>query len=187
MFKSQIAINIPQWIEEFYLKAKTLENSLDAKMAFTIEIAARNIKENGGPFAAAIFEKDSTNLISLGVNLVTSSKLSIAHAEIVAICAANDSLSTHDLASACKKGVELYSTTQPCAMCMGAIPWAKISKLICAARDSDAREIGFDEGAKPKNWIEEYAKRGISVVCDIQREAAKKVLLEYAKNNGIMY
>ncbi len=187
MSNTSITIKMPAWLENFYQQAYVLDGSIESKMDFTIKIAAQNIKEGGGPFAATIFEKNSTNLISIGINLVTKSHLSIAHAEIIAICAAQRKFSNHNLSKVCAEGVELFSTTEPCAMCTGAIPWSGIKWLVYGATKQDASEIGFDEGAKPKNWIQEYEKRGIEVVREVNRESARKVLLEYHKNKGIMY
>ncbi len=187
MPNTSITINMPEWLEHFYQQAHNLDSSIESKMDFTIKIAAQNINEGGGPFGATIFEKDSTNLISIGVNLVTNSHLSVAHAEIIAICAAQRKFSNHDLSKVCEKGVELFSTTEPCAMCTGAIPWSGVKRLIYATTKQDASDIGFDEGAKPENWIQEYEKRGIEVVKEVRRESARKVLLEYHKNKGIIY
>ncbi len=187
MPNTSITINTPAWLEHFYKQSKDLDSSIESRMDFTIKIAVQNIKEGGGPFGAAIFEKNTNNLISIGVNLVTKSHLSIAHAEIVAICAAQSKFSNHDLSKVCNEGVELFSTTEPCAMCAGAIPWSGVKRLIYGATKQDATDIGFDEGAKPENWIQEYKKRGIDVICEVNRESAKKVLLEYHKNKGIIY
>lgn len=72
-------------------------------------------------------------------------------------------------------------------MCLGAIPWSGVSRLVCGARDEDARRIGFDEGDKPSDWIGRLRKRGIEVVRDVSRTEAVSVLEEYARNGGIIY
>jgi hypothetical protein len=58
---------------------------------------------------------------------------------------------------------------------------------VCAARGEDACEIGFDEGAKPADWVGELRKRGIDVLRDVLREEAQAVLRQYAKTGGLIY
>lgn len=157
-------------------------------MEFVIDASRKNIEEGtGGPFAAAIFEIDTGNLVSLGVNLVTTQQLSFLHAEIVATAIAQKKLGNYDLGDTSLPAHELFSSTEPCAMCLGAIPWSGISRLVTAAKDQDARDIGFDEGAKPEDWTEGLQDRGIRVIQNIESEAAKKVLQLYRIENGNIY
>jgi tRNA(Arg) A34 adenosine deaminase TadA len=72
-------------------------------------------------------------------------------------------------------------------MCLGAIPWCGVTRVITAARDEDARRIGFDEGAKPDSWQAVLQQRGIAVVTDVQRDAARAVLDRYAAGGGHVY
>ena len=72
-------------------------------------------------------------------------------------------------------------------MCLGAIPWSGVRGLVCGARDADARGIGFDEGAKPTDWVEALESRGIRVRQDVCRDEAVAVLREYAENGGPIY
>ena len=69
-------------------------------------------------------------------------------------------------------------------MCFGAIPWSGVNRLICGARDKDARDVGFDEGPKVKNWVAELRSRGITVLRDVLRKEAVAVLSEYAATAG---
>jgi len=72
-------------------------------------------------------------------------------------------------------------------MCFGAVPWSGVTRLVCGARDEDARSIGFDEGPKLANWVEALEQRGITVVRDVLREQAANVLREYADTGGTIY
>ena len=72
-------------------------------------------------------------------------------------------------------------------MCLGAIPWSGLRRLVCAARDEDARAAGFDEGAKPCDWAEEFLRRGIAVTRDVMRREAASVLETYARGGGPIY
>jgi len=140
--------------------------------------------ETGGPFGAGIFDF-SGKLIAVGVNRVEVVGLSIAHAEIVAISLAQGLLSTYDLSA--RGNLELVTSTEPCAMCLGAVPWSGIRRVVCGARDEDARAIGFDEGDKPADWKEKLERRGIEVQVDVCRAAAAEVLREYVRRGGGIY
>lgn len=72
-------------------------------------------------------------------------------------------------------------------MCYGAIPWSGIRSVLCGARASDAEAIGFDEGAKPKNWVAEFKNRRITVIRDLCRKEAVAVLQEYKNGGGAIY
>ncbi|MFA6825078.1 MAG: nucleoside deaminase, partial [Bacteroidales bacterium] len=101
--------------------------------------ALDNIKNNnGGPFGAVIV-KDGV-LIAKSPNTVTSSNYPTAHAEINAIRLACKELNTFDLS-----GCEIYSSCEPCPMCLSAIYWARISKVYYAADRFDAQKAGFDD------------------------------------------
>lgn len=92
----------------------------------------------GGPFGAVIVREG--NIIARAHNQVTSSNDPTAHAEILAIRAACRSLSAFHL-----KGCELYTSCEPCPMCLGAIYWARIERVYYAHTREDAARIGFDD------------------------------------------
>lgn len=157
-------------------------------MRFVIAASRRQLAEaTGGPFAAAVFERDSGRLVSLGVNLVTTQGLSMLHAEMVAIAAAQRCLGGFDLGAPGLPAHELVSSTEPCAMCYGAVPWSGVRRLVTGARDEDARGIGFDEGPKIRAWAEALRQRGIEVLSDVLRTQAAHVLADYAALGGPIY
>lgn len=157
-------------------------------MAFVINLARENVtRKTGGPFAAAVFEQGSGRLISAGVNLVTTEGLSMAHAEIVALMGAQRVVGDYHLGREGRPALELVTSTAPCAMCLGAIPWSGVHGLVCGARDEDARAIGFDEGHKPADWRAHLAARGIALTEDVGREAAAAVLRAYRDSGGEIY
>ena len=121
--------------------------SVEERAALAIELARRNVAEgNGGPFGAAVFDHETGRLLSVGVNLVVSARCSVAHAEIVALGLAQQALQTHDLGAEGMPVCELVSSTEPCAMCLGAIPWSGVRRLVCAAREEDARRMALTRG-----------------------------------------
>jgi tRNA(Arg) A34 adenosine deaminase TadA len=181
-------LRLPNWVEEFITKTNRIFTTLEERMRLVITLARLNIEhKTGGPFGAGIFEKESGKLIAPGVNVVITTNCSIAHAEILSISIAQNILGNYDLSSEGMPSYEIVTSTAPCAMCLGAIHWSGIRRVVCGARDEDARSIGFDEGAKPTNWVLSLETQGIAVVQDVLREEAKKVLLQYYKSGGIIY
>lgn len=177
-------IELPGWVAS--VVAGTNATSQSDRMEFAISLAERNVaEETGGPFGAAIFDLDSGDLIAAGVNVVVAATMAIAHAEIVAIAMAGVATGHFDLANSAR--AELVTTTEPCAMCLGAVPWSGVTSLVCGARDEDARAVGFDEGIKPPNWMADLETAGISVTRDIQRDHAADVLAQYAGTGGVIY
>ena len=85
------------------------------------------------------------------------------------------------------RAVTLYSTAEPCAMCLGAIPWSGVNRVVCGARDADVRAVGFDEGDKPVRWVEKFRRRGIAVTRDVRRAEAVGLLARYAAEGGVQY
>jgi tRNA(Arg) A34 adenosine deaminase TadA len=157
-------------------------------MALAIDLAAENARRgSGGPFGAAVFERRSGRLVAAGVNRVVAAGLSCAHAEMIAISLAQRVRGTYDLAAPGRPPLELVSSSEPCAMCFGAIPWSGVTRLVCGARASDAEAIGFDEGPKPRAWVRALEARGIAVVRDVRRKEAVAVLRAYGEASGEIY
>jgi tRNA(Arg) A34 adenosine deaminase TadA len=157
-------------------------------MRFAIELAATNVERGtGGPFGAAVFERRTGRLVAIGVNAVESTNCSHAHAEMVALAYAQQAVKSFDLGAPSLPEHELVTSCEPCAMCYGAIPWSGVGRVLCGARANDAEAIGFDEGAKPKNWVAELNTRGISVVRDLCRKEAVAILQQYKNIGGAIY
>lgn len=157
-------------------------------MGLAIRLANENVvRGTGGPFGAAVFDLDSGTLLSAGVNIVVPARCSVAHAEILAIALAQQARGTHDLGSADGSLVQLAVSAEPCAMCLGALPWSGIRSLACGAREADVRAIGFDEGPKVADWVEALHVRGIEVLRDVRRGEATGVLEAYRAAGGRVY
>ena len=184
----KILLQLPGWVESALAGSQQVYPNVEARMRLIIKLAQLNIEhKTGGPFGAGIFESKSGRLISVGVNLVESADCSIAHAEMVAIAVAQRVIGSYDLGSRKDAAYQLVTSAEPCAMCLGAIPWSGVRSVVCGARDEDARSIGFDEGHKPPDWISSLESRRVSVIRDVLREEAKAVLLEYGKRGGLIY
>jgi guanine deaminase len=122
-------------------------------LAEAVDRAARNVGEGGGPFAALLVVGD--RLVSTGVNRVTRDLDPTAHAEVVAIRAACTALNAFAL-----PGAVLYSSCEPCPMCMASALWARVDRVVFAADRDDAAAGGFDDrefyelfaGRDPATW-----------------------------------
>ena len=184
---NKFTISLPEWVAEFVEETGTRFATVDNRMGFVIELARRNIRYGtGGPFGAAVFEENG-ELIAPGVNIVVPASCSILHAEMVAFAIAQQRCGSFDLSCGGTQIRELATSTEPCAMCFGAVPWSGVRRLTCGARDEDARGAGFDEGPKLPNWVEELEKRGIQVCRDVLRDEAVAVLQEYASSGAPIY
>ena len=182
-----IEIQLPQWIGAMVAERGVGLTTVESRMRFVIGLSRENVeRRTGGPFGAAVFEAASGRIVGAGVNLVEPSNCSMAHAEMVAIATAQQALGHYDLGGGTSV-YELVTSAEPCAMCLGAIPWSGVRRVVCAARGKDACEIGFDEGAKPADWVNELRRRGIEVLRDVLREEAQAVLRQYARTGGLIY
>jgi guanine deaminase len=137
-------------------------------MRVAIELAADNVhSDNGGPFGAVVV-KDG-EIISSGINKVTTNNDPTAHAEIMAIRKAAEQLGKHFL-----EDCEIYTSCEPCPMCLGAIYWARIGKLYYAATKDDAEKIGFIDASIYREFSMTKEQRSIPSV-QMMREDALKV------------
>lgn len=107
-------------------------------IARTIELATQNVASGGGPFGAIIVRDGA--LLAEGRNRVTASLDPTAHAEVVAIRAACQSVGDFSLA-----GATLYTSCEPCPLCLAAALWARVSRVVYAADRDDAARGGFDD------------------------------------------
>jgi tRNA(Arg) A34 adenosine deaminase TadA len=185
----EVTLRLPDWVEDLLPRSgDRIFRTVEDRMRFAIELSRANIQHGGGgPFGAAIFERETGRLLAPGVNLVTSLECSVFHAEMVAIMVAQSVIGDFDLGGPGRPSFELVASTEPCAMCLGATPWSGVRHLVCGARDEDAESVGFDEGAKPSEWVPTLERRGISVQRDVLREEAASVLREYADGGGEIY
>jgi tRNA(Arg) A34 adenosine deaminase TadA len=150
-------------------------------MREAIRISVEKMRDGlGGPFGAVVVKED--RIIARGWNQVTSAKDPTAHAEIVAMREACRQLGDFRL-----PGCELYSSCEPCPMCLGAIYWARLDRLYFAATRQDAAEAGFDD-----EWL--YREIALPVVqrrlptTQLLREAALDAFAQWkAKPNRIPY
>ena len=137
-------------------------------MKKAIELAFSNVlSNNGGPFGAVVVRDGE--IIGKGVNLVTSTNDPTAHAEIVAIREAASNVGSFEL-----QDCEIYTSCEPCPMCLGAIYWARIGKLYYAATKDDAAKADFDDSFIYKEFLLPKDQRSIPSL-QLMRDDAVKV------------
>jgi len=183
-----LTLRLPEWVPGALPPANHQFGTMEERMDLAIRLATLNVEHGtGGPFGAAIFNLDTAMLVAPGVNLVLPAQCSVAHAEIMAIMLAQKVLGTHDLGGPGMSHIELACSAEPCAMCLGALPWSGVRSLVCGARDKDVRSIGFDEGPKARNWVSALKKRGIDVIQNVKRKQAVETLQAYVSAGGPVY
>jgi len=182
----QVTIALPDWINEVVDWQKTYADD-QQKMALAVELSKQNVlRGTGGPFGSAIFDCATGKLVSVGVNRVMPMHNSAAHGEMVAIMFAEQQVQSFSLnADGVKR--ELFTSCEPCAMCLGGTLWSGVKRLVCAATADDARAIGFDEGPVYASSYKYLTDAGVEVVRLVQRDEANAVLQHYATGGGAIY
>ena len=183
-----LRVDLPSWIGQFCDELPKRLDSPEDRMAVAISLSRQNvIHDSGGPFGALVVERASGQVIAVGVNRVEPASCSSAHAEIMALSLAQQALAHWDLSEAGRGELELVTSCEPCAMCLGAIPWSGVSSVLCGAKKADAEAAGFDEGDRPTDWVERLSARGITVVRSLLRNQAARVLNQYARSGRTIY
>ena len=149
-------------------------------MQRAIELSIESINSGGGPFGSVIVKDNK--IISEGMNRVTVNNDPTAHGEIVAIRLATKSLNNFNL-----KGCELYSSSEPCPMCLSAIYWARIDKVYYANTRNDAQKINFDDSLIYSELIKKIDQRKIPMIQVMREEGLKAFELWNKKTDKVKY
>lgn len=145
-----------------------------------ISLATSNVDNNGGPFGAVIVRDGK--IIATGVNRVTANNDPTAHAEVMAIREACRLLGTFSL-----EGCTIYSSCEPCPMCLSAIYWAGISELYYGNTKADAAAIGFDDNFIYEELAKPYSERSLKCA-QMMRDDARQTFRKWdAKSDKIEY
>ena len=155
----------------------TLKNNF---MLRAIELSVNSANNAGGPFGCVIVKDNK--IIAEGSNKVTSSNDPTAHAEIVAIRDACQKLNTYNLS-----GSDLYSSCEPCPMCLSAIYWSHIDNIFYANTRDDAKKINFDDSFIYSEFSKKIEDRKIPIKQMLRDEALKVFELWNKKTNKIEY
>ena len=142
-------------------------------MREAIKLSAESVRSGGGPFGAVIVRNGE--IIARGENRVTVCNDPTAHAEVSAIREAAARLGTYDLS-----GCEIYSSCEPCPMCLGAIYWARLDRLYYASTRADAANVGFDDAHIYEEMPLDPSQRELPTE-SLLREEAQLVFEAWAK------
>jgi guanine deaminase len=148
------------------IKGFGMQGSDNKFMQLAIELSLNSVKHGGGPFGAVVV-KDG-QVVAQTSNSVTLDNDPTAHAEVNAVRAACKALQTFDLS-----GCVMYTSCEPCPMCLGAIYWARIAKIFYANSRLDAKNIGFDDAFFYEELAKPMHERAIPVTQIMQHEAIK--------------
>lgn len=150
-------------------------------MARAIQLSLDNVSSGqGGPFGAVIVRNGS--IVAEGVNKVTATNDATAHAEVVAIRAACAKLGVFTL-----QDCEIYTSCEPCPMCLGAIYWARLARVYFGNRASDASEIGFDDSYIYRELAQPFPQRSIPMIQMMRDQALSAFSAWKDKPNKIPY
>jgi len=149
-------------------------------MKRAIELSVESVNKGGGPFGSVVVKDNK--IIAEGSNKVTPTNDPTAHGEIVAIREACKKINTFTLG-----GCELYSSCEPCPMCLSAIYWARIDKIYYANTREDARKIDFDDSLIYTELQKSIDKRKIPMIQILRNEALKAFELWDKKKDKVKY
>jgi tRNA(Arg) A34 adenosine deaminase TadA len=182
-----VRIACPAWVDDVLDWERTYDDD-EARMSVALTCARENVlRETGGPFGAAIFDGDSGRLVAVGVNLVVPLDNSSLHAEIVAFMMAQATLGTYTLQRPDLPPHELHTSCEPCAMCLGAVLWSGVRRVVWSALRADADSIRFDEGPVFAASYEYLRVRGIAFEGGVLRPEGQEVLRLYGERGGPIY
>jgi len=149
-------------------------------MARAIELSVENVNAGGGPFGAVVV-KDGA-IVAEGVNRVTATHDPTAHAEVSVIRAACAKLGAFEL-----RDCDLYTSCEPCPMCLGAIYWARLAHVYFANLATDAARVGFDDAFIYREIAQPHARREIPMTQMMREQALAAFRAWEKKPNKIEY
>jgi guanine deaminase len=159
----------------------SMVNDFNPYMAEAIRLATENVRSGkGGPFAAVVVKNNE--IIATGVNQVTSTNDPTAHAEVTAIRNACEKLNSYQL-----EDCDLYTSCEPCPMCLGAIYWARPNRVFYGNTKTDAADIGFDDSFIYEEIDTPIALRKIKMQQIMSREAKESFEAWANKTDKIEY
>src|ERR1700746_4072277 len=153
----------------------------NAFMTRAIQLSIEGVQSGrGGPFGAVIV--NGGKIIAEAANQVTSTNDPTAHAEVLAIRKACQVLDCFEL-----RNCELYTSCEPCPMCLGAIYWARLSRIYFGSLAADASQAGFDDSFIYREIVQPHPARGIPMVQMMREEAQAAFRAWQEKANKIRY
>ena len=185
--RGTVLVTLPDWIQERVILGSRYQTDED-RMRLAIELSRHNVaRGTGGPFGAAIFEQSTGALLAVGVNSVMRLNNSTLHGETVAIMMAQQRLGSYTLAGSPDVAYELFSSCDPCAMCLGAVLWSGVRRMVTGADRDDATALSFEEGPVFPQSYRYLEERGVTITRGVLRQEAAAVLELYRRQGGPIY
>ena len=182
-----VHVEYPEWVSSVVDWDRIYETDED-RMRLAIAVSRENVQRaTGGPFGAAIFERDTGRLVAVGMNSVVRLSNCTLHGEMVAFMMAQRRLDTFTLNAPGLPAHELHTSCEPCAMCLGATLWSGVRRVVYGAGREDAARLDFEEGPVFPESYRYLEDRGIEIVRSVLRDEARAVLELYRANSGRIY
>ena len=182
-----VHVEYPDWVDGAVDWNRAYKRDED-RMRVAIAVARTNVERaTGGPFGAAIFESRSGKLVAVGMNAVVRLHNCVLHGEMMAFMMAQQCVRSFTLNAPSLSEHELFTSCEPCAMCLGATLWSGVRRLVYGATREDAALLNFDEGPVFPESYRYLEDRGIQITRGVLREEARGVLELYRSKSGKIY
>jgi tRNA(Arg) A34 adenosine deaminase TadA len=182
-----VCIDYPDWVADVVDYTRIYPDD-ETKMRLAITLSRANVERGtGGPFGAAVFEQDTGRLVAVGMNSVVRLGNCTLHGEMVAFIMAQHAVGSFSLSAPGLPAHELFTSCEPCAMCLGATLWSGVRRVVYGAGREDASRLDFEEGPVFPASYTYLEDRGIRIVRDLLRDEARVVLELYRTTNGKIY
>jgi len=182
-----VHVEYPDWVNSIVDWSRAYHTD-EEKMRLAIAVSRANVERGtGGPFGAALFEWDSGRLVAVGMNSVVRYNNCTLHGEMVAFMMAQQRVGSYTLNSPMLPRHELYTSCEPCAMCLGTTLWSGVQRVVYGATREDATILNFEEGPVFPESYKYLEDRGIEIVRQVMREEARAILELYRTKSGKIY
>ena len=187
MAQIEVHVDYPAWVNDSVDWNRAYATD-EERMRLAIAMSSENVeRETGGPFGAAVFEAASGTLVAVGMNSVVRLNNCTLHGEMVAFMMANQRLGSFTLGAAGMPEHELFTSCEPCAMCLGATLWSGVKRVVYGATREDASRLNFEEGPVFPSSYRYLEDRGITIAREVLRFEARVVLERYGIKSGKIY
>ncbi|HEU5219951.1 MAG TPA: nucleoside deaminase [Gemmatimonadales bacterium] len=182
-----VQVAYPDWVDRIVDWDRVYRTD-EERMRIAIDLSRANVeRRSGGPFGAAIFEAASGRLVSAGMNSVVRYQNCTLHAEMVAFMMAQRRVGSFTLSAPGLPVHELFTSCEPCAMCLGGTLWSGVKRVVYGAAREDASLLRFEEGPVFPESYQYLEDRGLTIVRNVLREEARAVMDLYRAGQGEIY
>src|SRR5215204_6617784 len=173
MTRHAVQVDYPDWVYET-IAWDAVYRTDEERMRLAITVSRENVeRDTGGPFGAAIFESESGRLVAVGMNSVVRLNNCALHGEMVAFMMAQARIGSFTLHGPGLARHELFTSCEPCAMCLGGTLWSGVRRVVYGAAREDASRLNFEEGPVFPESYQYLEVRGITIERNFLREDAR--------------